>query len=296
MSSSVPPPAAPPAPASERDPAAGPPSPGWPLWVAPAGIVLGLGLGFVAAVIVAAVGQAAGSPAGHATPAVNILADVATDGAFIVAALYFALTLGHRRPAEFGYRWPRLRVAAVVVAVAIVVYYTLTSVYASLLDLHAADKLPKDLGINRSHVALAAVAAFVCVVAPIAEEFFFRGFLFGVLRNMRVRIGSRDAGVLVAALIVGILFGLAHAGSAPAEDIVPLGFLGFVLCLVRWRTGSLYPCMFIHSVNNAVSLGWASLHWSVPAIGALMIGALAVIGAVTGPLAGRGLAPKNAAG
>jgi hypothetical protein len=250
----------------------------------------------VAAEIVAAVGQAAGSPAGHPTPAVNILADVATDGGFIVAALYFAITLGHRRPAEFGYRRPRLRIAAVSVAVAFLVYYGLTSVYASLLDLHATDKLPKDLGVNRSHVALAAVAAFVCVVAPIAEEFFFRGFLFGVLRNIRVRIGHRDGSVLVASLIVAVLFGLAHAGSAPAEDLVPLGFLGFVLCLVRWRTGSLYPCMFIHSVNNAVSLGWATLHWSVPAIGALMIGSLALIGVVTGPLAGRGLATPNAAG
>jgi hypothetical protein len=255
--------------------------------VAPAGIVLGLGLGFLSAAIVAAIGQAAGSPAGNPTPAVNIVADVATDVAFVVAALYFAFTLGRLRLAEFGYRRPRLAVSAITLVVAIVAYYGLTGVYGSLLNLHATDKLPKELGVNRSHVALAAVAVFVCVIAPMAEEFFFRGFLFGVLRGWRIRVGGRDLGVLVAALIVGILFGLAHAGSAPAEDIVPLGFLGFVLCLVRWRTGSLYPCMLLHSVNNSISLGWATLHWSVGAIAGLLFGSLALIGAITGPLARR---------
>ena len=55
--------------------------------------------------------------------------------------------------------------------------------------------------------------------------------------------------------MTGILFGLAHLGSAPSQYLVPLGFLGFVLCLVRWRTGSLYPCMALHSANNALALG-----------------------------------------
>jgi membrane protease YdiL (CAAX protease family) len=265
------------------------------VWAAPAGIVLGLGLGFVGALTVAIVGAAAGSPSGSPTPAVSIASDVATDAGFIIAALYLARLLGHRDPAEFGYRWPRLKTAAITVVVALVSYYLVTAVYAALLNLHAQDKLPKQLGVNRSNVALAGVAVFVCVIAPIAEEFFFRGFLFGVLRSLRVHVAGRDVSTLVAAVIVGILFGLAHAGSAPAEDLVPLGFLGFVLCLVRWRTRSLYPCMFMHSFNNAISLGWATLHWSVPAIGGLMIGSLAVIGAVTAPLASRGApAPASA--
>ena len=54
---------------------------------------------------------------------------------------------------------------------------------------------------------------------------------------------------------VGLLFGLAHFDSAQPEYLVPLGFLGFVLCIVRWRTGSLYPCMALHSINNCIALG-----------------------------------------
>jgi hypothetical protein len=51
--------------------------------------------------------------------------------------------------------------------------------------------------------------------------------------------------------------------------------------------------MFLHSVNNSISLGWATLHWSVAAIIGLMIGSLALMGLLTGPLArrpGRGVA------
>jgi hypothetical protein len=88
----------------------------------------------------------------------------------------------------------------------------------------------------------------------------------------------------VAAAITGILFGLAHTGSASAQYLIPLGFLGFMLCWLRWRTRSLYPCMALHSLNNALALGIAQLHWNSAEIVALMLGSLLVIGALTLPL------------
>jgi len=124
-------------------------------------------------------------------------------------------------------------------------------------------------------------------VAPIAEEFFFRGFLFGVLRRWPVRLAGRDLGPWLAAIVVGILFGLAHSGSAAAQYLVPLGFLGFVLCLVRWRTGSLYPCMALHSLNNSLALGVNQLNWTAGEILGLMAGGVLVIAALTVPLSGR---------
>jgi hypothetical protein len=83
---------------------------------------------------------------------------------------------------------------------------------------------------------------------------------------------------------VGLLFGLAHTGSAASQYLLPLGFLGFVLCLVRWRTGSLYPCMALHSVNNCLALGVNQLDWGAGLILLLIAGSLLVIAAVTGPL------------
>jgi membrane protease YdiL (CAAX protease family) len=164
-------------------------------------------------------------------------------------------------------------------------------VYASLFHLHGSEKLPKELGVSKSTAALVGAAVFVCVVAPIAEEFFFRGFIFGALRRMRIVIGGREVGTWVAAAVTGLLFGLAHTGSASSQYLIPLGFLGFVLCLLRWRTGSLYPCMALHSINNSLALGISQLHWTGGEILALIGGSLAVIGVLTGPLANRGRAP-----
>jgi hypothetical protein len=133
---------------------------------------------------------------------------------------------------------------------------------------------------------LAGAAVFVCLIAPVAEEFFFRGFVFGVLRRWRIVVAGRQLGPWVAAVITGILFGLAHSGSASPRYLVPLGFLGFVLCLVRWRTGSLYPCIALHAFNNSLALGVGQLSWTAPEVVALVVGSVAVAVAATLPLAG----------
>ncbi len=159
-----------------------------------------------------------------------------------------------------------------------------TLAYSALFNLHGTDQLPTGLGVKTSTWAAIFTALFVCAVAPMAEEFFFRGFLFGVLRRMHVRIAGRELGPWVAAVIVGLLFGLAHFDSAQPEFLIPLGFLGFVLCIVRWRTGSLYPCMALHAVNNCIALGLNEFSWNAGEIVALTVGALALIALVTGPL------------
>ena len=53
-------------------------------------------------------------------------------------------------------------------------------------------KLPDELGVKDSTVALLAVAFLVAVVAPIAEEFFFRGFFFSALRNWKGLLAGGD--------------------------------------------------------------------------------------------------------
>jgi membrane protease YdiL (CAAX protease family) len=136
---------------------------------------------------------------------------------------------------------------------------------------------------------------FVCVVAPLAEEFFFRGFVFGTLRRWHFSVGGQDLGTWAAAVVTGGLFGLVHAGSANPQYLIPLGFFGFVLCLVRWRTGSLYPCMALHSVNNSLALGITQLHWNGGAVLALAAGSVALVEGLTLPLAGRPSARASSA-
>jgi membrane protease YdiL (CAAX protease family) len=254
--------------------------------MAPAAVLMGLALGQIGVIIVNAIGQVAGgSNFTHPSPAVSIIGDVVADLAFVAAAIYLAAIQRHARPRDFGFRRTRGSRAVGWVLAGGASYYLLTWAYAAIFNLHGTDKLPSELGVNRSTAALVGAAVFVCVIAPMAEEFFFRGFLFGVLRRWRIMLFGRDVGTVMAAVVVGILFGLAHTGSASPEYLVPLGFLGFVLCLIRWRTGSLYPCMALHSFNNSLALGVNQLHWSAGAIVGLIVGSVLVIAAITAPLA-----------
>jgi membrane protease YdiL (CAAX protease family) len=277
-------PGPPPAPS---DPDATLDRPNWRIWTAPAAVAAGLALGVVASIIVSIIAQAGGSSLGHPTPAVTLISNLVFDLGFVAAALYFARLHGRVRPEDFGFRRVRLGLAIKWFLAAGVSYYVLTAIYASVLRLHGHDKLPSELGVSKSTAALVAASVFVCVIAPMAEEFFFRGFFFGTLRRWRIVIGGRDVGTWVAAVITGMLFGLAHTGSASPQYLIPLGFLGFVLCVLRWRTGSLYPCIALHSANNSLALGVNQLNWNAAEILALMAGSLLVIGAITGPLSAR---------
>jgi len=240
-------------------------------------------------VFVGIAAKASGSSVTNPSPAVALIGDFLFDLAFVAAALYFA-SRSRARFSDFGFRRVRLGVAVGGVLLAAISYYVLTSIYGSVFRLHGSDKLPSELGVSKSTAALVGATVFVCVIAPIAEEFFFRGFVFGALRQMRITIAGHEIGIWVAATLTGILFGLAHTGSASSQFLIPLGFLGFVLCVLRWRTGSLYPCMALHSINNSLALGISQLHWSAPDVLALIFGSVLVITAITGPFARRQLA------
>jgi membrane protease YdiL (CAAX protease family) len=255
-----------------------------PLWIALAAVLLGFAAGFTVTVLVEAAGSAFGSPTGNPTPTVNIVSNFLFDFCFVAAALYFTYLGGGRERLEFGYRRISWRLGVGASVVAMVVYYVVSAIYAQLVSIHGTDELPSDLGVHTSTAAAVATAVFVCVLAPICEEFFFRGFLFGVLRQMRVRIGRVELGPWIAAVIVAILFGLAHTGSARSEYLIPLGFLGFVLCLLRWRTGSLYPGMAVHSLNNCLAFAVNEMAWGAGRGLLLCAGSLVALTLITGPL------------
>jgi uncharacterized protein len=257
----------------------------WPLWTVPAALALGLVLALLATSIVNAVAASGGGSFNNPGTVATIIGDVVFDLCFVGAALWLSLTRGQARLQDFGFRRLRPSTGVAAVVVAAIAYYGITALYGALIHLHGKDKLPSELDVTHSTAALVAVAIFVCAVAPICEEFFFRGFIFGALRNIPMRLGRVDGGPWVAAVITGILFGAVHTSSASPQYLVPLGFLGFVLCLVRWQTRSLYPCMALHSANNALALGVNQLSWSAPAILGLVVASWLVIAAVVGPLA-----------
>ena len=107
------------------------------------------------------------------------------------------------------------------------------------------------------------------MLAPIAEELFFRGFCFTALR--------RALGMLPAAVLTGIIFGAIHLGGTDIEFIVPLMVFGFFLCLLYVWTDSLLPCIVLHALNNSLALG-VSQDWGAATLAAMAAaGALAVL-------------------
>jgi membrane protease YdiL (CAAX protease family) len=242
----------------------------WSPLSAPLALVAGFAAALVGAVVVAVIGSIAGASVNHPPPSVQIVDTVVQDGALVAAVILFAQSFGRVRPSDFGLVLPRLWSAIGRMIATGGSFFVFLLVWSAALNLHNKEKLLDQLGANKSAVAAAAVALLVCVIAPFSEEFVFRGYFFGALRNWR--------GPWLAAVLTGLAFGAIHAGSAPVGYLVPLAFFGFVLCLLRWRTGSLWPGIALHSINNSLALGSGlGWDWQIPVV---IAGALGVFAAV----------------
>jgi uncharacterized protein len=250
------------------------PDTGWPAWSA------GLAL-FGALVLASVAGLVLDIPAAlifgvklsseHFPPGLSIADTIVQDVAFVLVAVYCA-QLGGRAVSswQFGLlRPPAGWRRAVGLIVLLLIAFVVFSVIWSEAFHPKEETLLQQLGTNEGAALLILSAALTCVIAPICEEFLFRGYIFTALRSWR--------GTLPAALITGLVFGGVHYGSAPTLDLVPLAGLGFGLCFLYRFTGSLYPCMVAHSLNNSVAFasleGWG---WQTPV---LLVGSLLAIGA-----------------
>jgi membrane protease YdiL (CAAX protease family) len=249
-----------------------PESPRWKPWMAWAALVAAFGGALFGALVIGVIGSAAGSSFAHPSPAVSISSTIVQDLSFIGAALLFANISARPLPEQFGLRPTRFWPAVGWMAAAFAAFYAFTLVWVAILGVSPDDtKLPEELGVKDSTYALLAVAFLVAVVAPIAEEFFFRGFFYGCLRNWK--------GPWPAAVLTGLVFGAIHVGSAEAAFLLPLGFFGFALCMLRERTGSLYPGIALHCLNNSLAFG-VSQHWGweIPVLFSCSLGLIALVG------------------
>lgn len=80
------------------------------------------------------------------------------------------------------------------------------------------------------------------VAAPVSEEILFRGFLFKGFEHSPV-------GGVGAVGLTSLLWAVIHVQYEPYEMMVIFS-MGLVLGLFRLKTGSLYPALFMHVLNN----------------------------------------------
>jgi uncharacterized protein len=252
--------------------------PQWPPWYAPAAL-----FGSFAAVLLA------GAPLlpviltygiSEALAGVALLALLLVqDGLLVLAAVLFASIKRRPRRWHFGIRatrfWPT--VGWVLLAFALMMAFEFG--YVALFDVDATnvDELGED-----NFIAGFAVAIAVIVVAPVAEELFFRAFFYRALRT-RLPVWS-------AALIDGLVFGSLHFQGLDSAIILPvIAVFGVGQCLVYERTGSLFAVIAIHAAFNTVAM------LSIAPLPAILIGVSVILGCLLAPLkVGRGPSPVPA--
>jgi membrane protease YdiL (CAAX protease family) len=248
----------------------------WPPWTAFVALVIALVIALVGGVIVAGVAAAFGHELDDTPPGVMLVATLIQDLAFVATAILFARMSGPTWAAQFGLRPTRLLPALGWILVLYVGFIVFSGLWQQIVD------VPEESPVDDLPVVPGLI--MVCLLAPLVEEFFFRGFFFTALRNWK--------GLWPAAIIAGGVFGGIHAGGSPVGALLPLAVLGIGLCLLYAKTGSLYPCIAVHAVNNAIAFSiledWT---WQIPIV---VVGSLVACFLVAVPVSRRWQRPPVA--
>lgn len=148
----------------------------------------------------------------------------------------FARHTGLGRPNFDGLWVPALAVAVVYLAIGI--YGRLVQA----LDVEILMTEPGGLEVTlRDGWALALYGVTTLVAAPLGEELFYRGLVFG---------GLAQWGFVPAALVSSTLFALSHVDAA---TIVPFIGVGMTMSWLYWRSGSLWDSIAFHVLFNLLT-------------------------------------------
>jgi membrane protease YdiL (CAAX protease family) len=158
---------------------------------------------------------------------------------FALLRRYFShLRIGILR--ALAWRWPEDWMRFVVAGVVLGVFLQFVSLWIPTppeLPIERMFRTPTDAWL---------MSAFGVLIAPFAEELFFRGLLFPAI--------VRHTGPLAALLLTSLAFGAVHSqqlGGAWSQ-VALLAFVGFVLTLVRWRYHSLAASTLLHVGYNGM--------------------------------------------
>ncbi|MGI8846067.1 MAG: CPBP family intramembrane glutamic endopeptidase [Thermoleophilaceae bacterium] len=248
--------------------------PEWPWWFALAGFFVGVAgtlllVAIVGGILVAATGSKSDSPA------FVVVGTLFQGLAFGATALFFASRVTRPKAWHFGLRGAPLWSTIGWAALAVATFYVLTIVYGLAVKPDAKQDTVNQLGGDQGTLGLIVAGTMVIAVAPVVEEFFFRGFFYRALRNR--------FSWAIAAVIDGLLFGSIHYPGNGVDGLLilpPLAVLGFLFCLVYERTGTLLAPIGMHAVNNTIAFAaQADGGWQVSVVvGPLMLGAVVLAG------------------
>lgn len=182
---------------------------------------------------------------------------VAVYGLALVVAIFVPWHAAKRRTScrELGLTGLPAWLDVVLPLPAFVLYFMATAlviaVVSSLLplDLYQPQQLPFEATAVSTHAQYAMVFFTLVILAPLAEELLFRGYLYGKLRN--------TTSVAGAIIITSITFGFAHlwvgSGELQWKVAIDTFVLSIFLCLLREYTGAIWASVLLHAIKNGLA-------------------------------------------
>lgn len=228
------------APQVERPPARDFPYSNWGAGAALLGVVLALGAGILMGIPAAFLPTDAD---GDLSTGANVMIQLATALGFLLTPMAIVAWRGASGLGEIlsrlGLRRFAIGTALKWMAASVGAYFLFAALYSILITPPEQDDIAEAFGPLPVQIVLIAIAA------PLAEELLFRGFLFGGLRERLPR--------WPAALIAGAIFGSLHAltGISAVPQLIAFGV---ILCLLYEKTGSIWPPIILHVLNNSAAL------------------------------------------
>lgn len=198
-------------------------------------------IGVVVAVTAAAVGVG--------TLPLAVLTSAGVYLSFSVALWFFALKRKDAGLAAVGFvgvpfgtiaLMPLVALGAVLLNAAVVL--SLRRLIGDVPDVR--DQVLADAGAPLGTFEFLLLLVFGVAIAPLVEEFVFRGLVFRYLRARWT--------FLPAAAVSAAAFAVIHLSPRLIPSLFVLGFL-FAAVTERYR--SLYPAVVVHGLNNALALG-----------------------------------------
>jgi membrane protease YdiL (CAAX protease family) len=183
---------------------------------------------------------------------ITLIFSAIIEGAFLIAPFYFADAAfravkrrGQLILNALGFRtFPARRTTYLIIGLMVAIFavnflysYVITTFH---LNLQTNDQVILERSKQAPLTTYATLFAAV-FIAPFCEEVFFRGFVFPGLR--------RAMPVGWAIVVSALLFAVAHADPG---SFAVLFIIGFALAFLRWRTGSIWPGMILHILNNGI--------------------------------------------
>ncbi len=107
----------------------------------------------------------------------------------------------------------------------------------------------QDVGFSDLYLISDKIIAFfaLCILAPVAEEIIFRGWLYGKLRKL---MPGKKLSIILSITLTSLLFAILHGQWNVGVTVFALSV---IMCIARELTGTIYSGILLHIIKNVIA-------------------------------------------